>query len=56
MWRLLALLSLLACLASPLMFFWGQVTMPVYKNLLAAATVAWFVFATMALNRRGPQR
>lgn len=50
--RLLALLSLLACLAFPLLYFWGQLTTPAYKNLLAAASVAWFVFATMAVARR----
>ena len=54
--RLLALASLLACLAFPLMYFWGQVTLPACKNLLAGASLAWFVFATMALNRRRPER
>jgi hypothetical protein len=54
--RLLALFSLLACLAFPLLYFWGQITLPAYKNLLAAATLAWFVFATIAVARRTPER
>jgi len=54
--RLLALVSLLACLAIPLLYFWGQVTLAAYKNLLSGASLAWFVFATLALNRRRPER
>ena len=54
--RFLALLSLLACLAFPLMYFWGAIALPAYKNLLAAASLGWFVFATMAVARRTPQR
>ena len=54
--RLLALISLLACLVFPLMYFWGQISLPAYKNLLVAASLGWFVFATMAVARRGPER
>ena len=50
--RLLAVLSLLACLSFPLLYFWGQITLETYKDLLAAASLAWFVFATIALGRR----
>ena len=56
MMRILALVSLAACLAFPLMYFWGQIGMPAYQNLLAAGTLAWFVFATAAVTRRGPER
>ncbi len=54
--RVLAWVSLLACLGIPLACFWGRLSLPTYKTLLAAASLAWFVFATLAMARRGPGR
>lgn len=42
----MAILSLLGCLAAPLLYFLGRMEMSTYKTLLAVATVSWFVFAT----------
>ncbi len=47
----MAILSLLACLATPLLHFLGRMEMSTYKALLAAATVGWFVFATTWATR-----
>ena len=54
--RLLAVASLVACVGIPLAYFWGQVLLPTFKTLLAAASLAWFVFATLAVARRRPER
>lgn len=53
--RLLAFFSLLSCLLIALIYMWGQITLPVYKNLLAAASLAWFVFATIVVAGRRSQ-
>ncbi len=50
--RALAALSLAVSLSSPFLYFWGSLTMPGYKMLLAIGSAAWFVFATMAISRR----
>jgi hypothetical protein len=50
--RVLAWLSLLGCLVVPLLYFWGQVGLETYKALLAAASIAWLVFATVAVGKR----
>ena len=42
---LLAALSLAACLASGLIFFLGYVEAETYRRALAAASLAWFIFA-----------
>jgi hypothetical protein len=49
--KALALLSLAACLAAPFLFFWGRIDEPSYRTLLAAGSLAWFVFATYGLTR-----
>lgn len=48
----LAALSLGWCLAAPLLYFHGTLTMEAYKSHLLAASVAWFVFATLWTTRR----
>ena len=53
--RPLAALSLVGCLVFPLLFFWGLITLPACKNLLVAASLAWFVFATLTVTRRAPE-
>ena len=50
--RALAWLSLTACLAVPFLFFWGRMDEPTYRMLLAAGSLAWFVFATYGMTRR----
>jgi hypothetical protein len=49
---ILALLSLAAGLYSALAFFWGNIDVQTYRNLLLGATFAWFVFATLRAQRR----
>ena len=45
-------LALIACLAIPPLFFAGRIDELSYKNWLAAASLAWFCFATMYATRR----
>lgn len=47
----LSLLSLAACLAAPLLYFWGVVEMPAYKRLLDVSSVAYLAFATLWATR-----
>ena len=47
-----AALSLLVCLAAPFLYFWQSIAESSYRNLLAAASVAWFLFATWAEGRK----
>lgn len=42
---LLALLSLAACLAAPVLFFLGRLTEGSFKTTFLVASIAWFVFA-----------
>lgn len=48
---LLAVVSLAGCLASGLLFFLGYFEAEAYRKTLAAASLAWFIFAT-AWSRR----
>jgi hypothetical protein len=41
----LALLSLAACLAAPILFFLGRISEASYKTAFLVASVGWFVFA-----------
>lgn len=41
----LALLSLVGCLAAPMLYFLGRLSEERYKAGFLAASVAWFVFA-----------
>lgn len=43
---LLAALSLLACLVTPVAYWHGALAEGAFRNLFAAASLAWFVFAT----------
>ncbi len=52
MMRVLAVLSLLVCLTAGLLFFWGQTSDAGYKGILAIASLAWFVFATLSIRRK----
>jgi hypothetical protein len=51
----LAVLSLCACLASPVLFFLGRVSERGFKTSFLAASIGWFVFAIVrgALAPRG---
>lgn len=42
----LALLSLAACLAFPILYFLGRISERGYKTGFLIASIAWFVFAT----------
>jgi hypothetical protein len=52
MTKWIAGLSLAFCAATPFLYFWGAVPMLTYKYLLAAGSLGWFVFATMAVARK----
>jgi hypothetical protein len=47
-----SVLALAACLVIPPLFFAGHIDELTYKNRLAVASLAWFVFATMYAARR----
>ena len=47
-----SLASLAVCIASPFLYFWAAMSAPAYKETLATASVAWFVFATLWATRR----
>ncbi len=50
---LIAALSLLACLAAPVVYFRGAISAEAYEQIFSAASAAWFVFATLwAQSRR----
>jgi hypothetical protein len=50
--KLLAWLSLAACLVIPYVFFRGAMDDTAYKIWLAMASLGWFVFATYSMTRR----
>ena len=51
----LAILSLIACLAAPVLFFLGRVSEGTYKAAFLVASIAWFVFAiARGFVRKGP--
>lgn len=52
MLRMLAALSLLACLSAPFLFFWGYVGEGSFRTMFAVTSLLWFVFAGMAMMRR----
>jgi hypothetical protein len=53
----LAGISLLCCLASPLLYFWGKIGEKDYKGIFLVASVSWFLFAALlALIKKGGQR
>ena len=43
----LAIISLLFCLASPLLHFFGIISMETYKWIFLFSSLGWFVFATL---------
>jgi hypothetical protein len=45
-------LALAACLVIPPLFFAGYIDELTYKNRLATASLAWFLFATLYATRR----
>ena len=50
-----AVVSLVVCLAAPVIFFWGRVDAAGYKNLLLAGTLGWFLCAALlAMQRKSP--
>jgi hypothetical protein len=48
----LSLVSLAACLAAPVLRFLGKISPESYKLIFLAASVSWFVFATLWARRR----
>jgi hypothetical protein len=51
--RWMAALSLLICLAVPFLFFWGHLSDGTFRTLFALSSLSWFVFAGIAMTRRG---
>lgn len=52
--QVLALLTLAVCLAAPIQLFLGSWSEDLYRTVLLAGTVGWFVFATAAISiKRG---
>jgi hypothetical protein len=47
-----SLISLAACLAAPVMHSLGKLSLESYKLVFWAASVGWFVFATLWARRR----
>jgi hypothetical protein len=43
---LLAALSLLVCLVAPVVYWHGALAEGAFRNVFAAASLAWFIFAT----------
>ncbi len=52
----LSILSLLLCLAAPILFFYGRLTEASFKLSLALASAAWFFLATAwaSYAKKGP--
>lgn len=48
----ISLLSLAGCLAAPVLHFLGRLSTKNHKLIFLAASVAWFVFATLWTRRR----
>lgn len=53
LYLVLSAASLAICLAVPFLYFWGRLSLADYKTVLAVASLAWFVFATLWAGRRG---
>ncbi len=49
-------LNLAVCLAAPFLYLGRRIDESAYKTVLLAASVAWFVFATMWVSRAGKRR
>jgi hypothetical protein len=49
---ILSLASLAVCTAAPFLFFSGRLGMDMYKTVLLAASVAYFMFATAWAARK----
>ncbi len=47
-----SLLSLAACILSPLLYFLGKLTEENYKLVFLIASLAWFIFATLWARER----
>jgi len=48
----LAIISLLLCLVSPLLHFFGKISMETYKWIFLFSSLGWFVFATLWASKR----
>lgn len=51
-WPLLSLASLAACLGAPILHFLGKLSSSHSKLVFLAASVGWFIFATLWTSRR----
>lgn len=47
-----SVLSLAACLASPLLYFWGTIDAPAYKQAFLLASISWFAAAATWAARK----
>jgi len=48
----LSIISLAACLAAPVLHFLGKLSSESYKLVFLAASIGWFVFATLWARRK----
>lgn len=48
----LAIISLIFCLVSPLLHFFGRFTMGTYKWAFLLSSLGWFVFASLWASKR----
>jgi hypothetical protein len=44
---ILAVLSLLACLAAPVLFFFDKLDKQSFQTIFAVASAGWFIFAVL---------
>jgi len=48
----LAIICILLCLVSPLLHFFGKISMETYKWIFLFSSLGWFVFATLWASKR----
>ena len=51
---ILSILSLVGTIAPSLLYLAGRMELPTVKNVMLAATVAWFVFAALWIYGKKP--
>jgi hypothetical protein len=51
LYGVLSVVSLITCAMIAFFYFWGSITMPEYKAILLAASIVYFIFATLWATR-----
>jgi len=52
----MSILSLILCLATPIIYFLGKISEENYKLIFLLASIAWFVFATLWATKRKKEK